>query len=410
MADQPLFGAPTSTPEQRKYSRALAEMLLKQGMSGEPIRSPLQGVGRIVQALVGGYMGNQANKAETEQRAQMAKNMLEAMNSGDRAKMLAAALNPNNPEGTARVLAEGGFLRPLGEERAGEVSRPVIAAPMSGGGGGGVAPPPAAAAQPIQPRPVQTVTPPPMQSAAPQQPATFNQRFGFDPAASVNALDPLAAKSREFADLRARTEMGIKSRGEDFERGQGAPERINAIRTLADAYRAGGDNISGGPLGRKLLEGKQLFHQLTGIDLGGTPESEIITHANQGLAGALARSLSSRGATNNEFNQMMAANPGVMMSNPGARYMLNLMEQQEAQSHKLGILGQTVPAEGYAAFKQKFYADPENQLKSPFNPKKPLASAMGEDLDRLRAETQKSTVGAKLGGANAAGWKIERAQ
>ncbi len=439
MAEQqePLYGPNLAvSPTSLAYRRQLAMELMKQGLSSEPIRSPWQGVGRIVQALVGGYESSKEDKEEKEARRKQIADALEAYRSGDPAKMLAAGLNPFNPEGAQKELVSrsfphnvdtGGFVQPQnpitggaanapfekqipGQQSAGDVSQPTIITPTQQGAPPPAGIPPQNPMAPIVPKPVQTVPPP--ASMRPQmegQPATFGQRFTFDPAATPKTLDDLFAKGQQFNDQRARQAMGIKARSDDFERGQGAPERINAIRTLADAYKSGGDNISGGPLGKKIVELKQLFNQVTGVDLGGLPESEIITHANQGLAGALAKSLSSRGATNNEFNQMMAANPGVMMSNAGARYMLNLMEQQEAQSQKLGLAGQNVSPENYAQFKQGFYQDPGNQLVSPFSGK-PLAGAtVAADMEALKAAHERETAGRAKAGMPS-GWKIERAQ
>lgn len=108
---QPLFGAPATSPASLANRRALALELQKQGLSTDPIRSPWQGVGRIFQAAMGGYEGYQSDKKEQEARAKLLADVLSARNSGDSAKTLGAALNPFTPDRVGDTMAEKAFPR-----------------------------------------------------------------------------------------------------------------------------------------------------------------------------------------------------------------------------------------------------------------------------------------------------------
>src|ERR1700680_1485189 len=97
MADtntQPLFGNAAPSPQSLQYQRTLAQQLMQQGMSSEPIRSPWQGVGRIVQSMVGGYEGYQADQADQAARTQASGGLLDAAKSGDLPRIMGALNNP----------------------------------------------------------------------------------------------------------------------------------------------------------------------------------------------------------------------------------------------------------------------------------------------------------------------------
>lgn len=60
--------APGTTPEDLDARRKLAYLLMQQGSSGDPIRSPWQGLNRIAQSLVGGYDAYDLQKKQQDEK------------------------------------------------------------------------------------------------------------------------------------------------------------------------------------------------------------------------------------------------------------------------------------------------------------------------------------------------------
>lgn len=73
---------PGQTPQDIERRRRMAQELLAQSSSDEPIRSPWQGVAKIAQALVGGYEEAKADKADASNRTAANKALIDAVYGG----------------------------------------------------------------------------------------------------------------------------------------------------------------------------------------------------------------------------------------------------------------------------------------------------------------------------------------
>lgn len=113
MADdtnQPLFGQlPAVSPSSLALRRAQALKMMEAGNDYSPILSKWQGAARLAQGIMGNVQLGMEERSESEARKKQVTDVMEAMNSGDRAKLLAAALNPFTPEAISRVAAEKAF-------------------------------------------------------------------------------------------------------------------------------------------------------------------------------------------------------------------------------------------------------------------------------------------------------------
>lgn len=105
----PLFGTPSVSPSSLAIRRANALKLMEQGQDYSPIRSKWQGAARIADAIRGNIELGMEERSESERRKTQITNAKTAMESGDRAKMLAAALDPFTPEALAHVMVERAY-------------------------------------------------------------------------------------------------------------------------------------------------------------------------------------------------------------------------------------------------------------------------------------------------------------
>lgn len=221
----PLYGGYAVSPESLKFRRQQLAELLKQGMSTEPIRSPWQGAARLAETLVGAMYGNKLDKEEREARTEQIKTAVEAISGSDRAKMLAAALNPYTPDTLQHIVGERAFPQQLnngaynypanqisGQPMPGAVPRvpegtfQAGPAAMPGFGEPAGTPPPGGGPTPIPaPRPAGAPAP----QVQPQQPQ----------AGGLSRLDTLGAKGAELtskldeAKAKMGTLMGLQNRG-----------------------------------------------------------------------------------------------------------------------------------------------------------------------------------------------------
>ena len=88
-ANPQIFGAYQNDPR-----NAYAQALMQQGMSAAPVRSPLEGVARALQAGVGGYFQNQTRKDYEAQGDQYTKGLAAALKGDD---IVAALSNSDSP-------------------------------------------------------------------------------------------------------------------------------------------------------------------------------------------------------------------------------------------------------------------------------------------------------------------------
>lgn len=436
MADdtnQPLFGGmPSVSPSSLALRRAAALKMIESGNEYSPLLSKWQGAARIANAVMGNIQAGMADRSESQARKQASDALLQALAgrmSPQQAKIMElSATNPfvdprialllgekQYPEReeaptystyrdptTGRVVPGTGVERPvLGTQSVspeGSVSQPTAVQPPPPPGGlapGGMQP-----AIPM-PRPAPPRQAPPMSetntATAPVQiGAGFNAMGATgDPQVTGQtspgyrgqmSIDQLFKWGQEHKDINQRNQMALDERKQDFQRGINAQQRRQVYQTLNDAYQAGGDAISGGPAGSKILEAKQLLNQFLGFNPEGLQETEVIKKTSGKLAQEAAAGL--RG-TNLEFNAALSRSPGYEMSNTGSRYMLHILNQENNRDEKFGIEGQQVAPEQYAQFKKDWFG--RNPIMSPFTGKPLQGETLESDMSKLRDATKRQT-------------------
>lgn len=417
MADdqqQPLFGAPVASPQALALRRALAAKQIEQGNEYSPLISKWQGLARVSNAIMGNIQAGQLDRQEMEMRKQLFEDAVKARNGGDPAEMLKLGLNPFVPERLAGELVSKSFpaqlntgltTQPTSQITGQPVGQPI---PMQrieqqSYGPGGVSGPtvvePNAPSRPLTqaPRAGGPVNMPNTAAPGVQVPAGFNAVNNQPRYSGTLTPEALTKKGLELADQYSRQQNVLDLKKEDFQRGSSAQQRRQVYQVLNDAYASGG--VSGGPIGQKILEGKQLLNQVLGLNLEGLPESEIIKKTSGKLAQEAAAGL--RG-TNMEFSAALGRSPGLEMSNTGSRYMLHILGQENNRDEKWALTGQGIAPENYASERSKFYNS--NPITSPFTGKPLDAKNSEEDMQRLRGETGARTP--QLPGANGQGWSI----
>jgi hypothetical protein len=270
----------------------------------------------------------------------------------------------------------------------------------------------AATPAPAAGTPPAATTVPPVAVAGPVPPGTkVPEPASAPPAAVANVLPPMPSgpnvKPEDWLDWDAQRKAAAagmlksaESSGEegnkiraaviktDMDQANKSYETRGTLALLNDAYKNGGDNISGGPWGNFILQGKQFLNQMgIGGDWDefqkGLNASQIISKLNATLATQMVKELTSRG-TQMELALGMKNNPGLLMTNQGAQYMLNILDQVQDQKEKWGQLAsQFDPGDrGYLQAKQRFYDT--HRLISPFTGK-PLVNASDwqADMDQL---------------------------
>lgn len=178
-------------------------------------------------------------------------------------------------------------------------------------------------------------------------------------------------------DTRAETEQSKaigKAKGEiqaeDIKAGSHASIKLRQLATLDDANKNGGDDISSGPLGKAILSGKQGFSELTGIDLKGVPESEVIQKVGFGLATNMVKAITNR-PSQMEFGKALENVPGLYMSKQGRVAMTSILTQDARAEQDLGRLANkhrdAESGPTWQEVKDKYYE--EHPLMSPFTGK-----------------------------------------
>jgi hypothetical protein len=259
--------------------------------------------------------------------------------------------------------------------------------------------PPVTVAGPL-PQGTQVPQPPPEPGAQPSTSAA-NTMPPMPTGSHVSAddwiqwqTDTAAAKAAAVKSAESLAEATAKGRvkpiDDAVEIGTKAGPIMNDLDTLKDAYAAAGNNINGGPFASTIIQMKQGINEMlpgTGlVDQDKLNASQIIQKINMGLATKMVKELTSRG-TQMEIMLAMKNNPGVMMSDKGSLYMIDLLHQMQEQNQQLGILasqkGYDNPREWNAM--QRAYYD-SHPLISPFTGK-PLNSqtALNADIAQLPA-------------------------
>ena len=174
-----------------------------------------------------------------------------------------------------------------------------------------------------------------------------------------------------------------QERGAIVKEGLHAADTIQTLAQLQAANKAGGDDISSGPLAREILAGKQALAEMFGINIAGMPESEVVSKLGFQLATGLTREITNRPAQA-EFLKALQNVPGLTQSKAGREVLLNLLSQSAMQKQKLAEEAENLPDNSNLnKFKREFYSNPENEFVSPFDPTKRFGA---NDLKLLKQQ------------------------
>lgn len=395
--NQPLFGQPAVSPKSLEYRRLLAAQLMKEGMESTPIRSPWQGVGRIVQSAVGGWEAGQLDKSEQAARQQLIQDAINARQGGDPAKLLGLGLNPWVPDRVAGDIVgksfpanidTGGYVIPqsqiTGQQAAPAIERqqpgtmatpagsmPTFTTPSQSG----IAPP--GAVQPVRSAPLPPAGPAP---GSPQSRinADFRQG-GFDAAATPNTPENsvIGDRFRRFAtEANALEANRISATGqatsnatllaEHRKEGLRARETVADLETLRDLGRRAGYGLS--------AEVKKFVGDKTGIPTEGLSENQAYTSFINRFAPTL-RPEGSGGLRAAELTGFTNSLGGLMTTKEGRELGISTMAKIANYKVRLGEI-----AGGPGTDQEKIAA---------MNNVRPPEIDFGE-IKRLTAERQKS--------------------
>ncbi len=226
---------------------------------------------------------------------------------------------------------------------------------------------------------------------------TWSSKKARDAATNVNtSVDTRAETAQSQAIGKAKGEI----QAEDIKAGSHAGNKLRQLATLDEANKSGGDDISSGPLGKAILSGKQGLSELTGIDLKGVPESEVIQKVGFGLATNMVKAITNR-PSQMEFGKALENVPGLLMSKQGRVAMTSILTQDARAEQELGRLANrhrdTPDGQTWQEVKDKYYE--EHPLISPFTGKpfgeadvKMLTSQPGATSSRSTSEPDPSAI------------------
>lgn len=196
---------------------------------------------------------------------------------------------------------------------------------------------------------------------------TWSSKKARDAATNVNtSVDTRAETEQSKAIGKAKGEV----QADDIKAGAHAGNKLRQLATLDEANKSGGDDISSGPLGKAILSGKQGLSELTGIDLKGVPESEVIQKVGFGLATNMVKAITNR-PSQMEFGKALENVPGLLMSKQGRVAMTSILTQDARAEQELGRLANKhkdiADGPAWQDVKDKYYE--EHPLISPFTGK-----------------------------------------
>jgi hypothetical protein len=214
----PAYATPAQIESMRRYAAQL--------MQPSDVRHPLQGVGDVVRALVGGSIGAQAGEQERAGAAEFGKRLLEATSSKDPAKAMELMSDPRAAPIQAlllKTLMEWG--PPEGVTLPGGISAHRPSGPWFGGGEKvppvtpviqGAALPPAK----VAPAPYQSAVGEPIPESRTTEGATdaeinaLGARYGIPNAAKLSRAGMEMAAEQKRQETRAALETGQQVKGE----------------------------------------------------------------------------------------------------------------------------------------------------------------------------------------------------
>ena len=171
----------------------------------------------------------------------------------------------------------------------------------------------------------------------PEESALYSKGYmGADGAPHI----PSAAVQVLPGEKESEKEIGKAVGGEVAEAiksGRPALEKLNAIGIMRDAFNAGANNITTGPMAESVLALKQFAKGSLGMSVDGLSNSEVIQKIGTQLATANAKSLTSR-PTQFDFATYLKNNPGLLLSPEGNKAMLDILQQQAQREYDLSRL------------------------------------------------------------------------
>lgn len=392
-----------ATPEQLATQRAYAAALMKR--SGEPVNRPTGAIANVLDSITSGLTRNNADTMQNEAAAR---------NSGDLSALIAQlqAGAPNaqtmgqiyanpmaSPEHRALVSAlvtpkliedvagRPGTFSPAAGVQAAPVQgnfQPGFRQPMSTPDASTTIPVPAAM-PPQQGSPITPTNPqggafgglnfkpagwdnssPPPGGGGPQAPVAGPPAGTAPAATNFLTLDALAAKGRELAAERERSQGGAVGEAgvikQDIAAANDAPNVLKGVGTIKDNIQRFGDKITFGPTSPWSLEMKRAAaNYAPGFmkdQLGAIAAADSINKVGIGLAGVLASQL--QGGNNAEtFAKSMQGVPGLTTSKEGALAMADMIQQSAMKSQQLGAIYRDLSASGrlreYQAKREQFF-------------------------------------------------------
>ncbi|MET3483111.1 hypothetical protein [Methylobacterium sp. 1973] len=117
-----------------------------------------------------------------------------------------------------------------------------------------------------------------------------------------------------------------------------ARDKMAALNILEDAWKAGGDKITTGPMADRVLGLKQFARGSLGLNIGDDiAPSELISKIGTQLATADAKSLTAR-PTQFDFATYLRNNPGLTLTPEGNAALINIKKQQAQHELDLAAL------------------------------------------------------------------------
>jgi hypothetical protein len=153
-------------------------------------------------------------------------------------------------------------------------------------------------------------------------------------------------------------------------------EAIANIDSMQEALKSL-PNPAAGPLSHYYSGIARTIKELTGVEVPGTTEGQIIEKGGTMLAIHTAKELTSR-PTQFDFKATMEkANPNLFQTKEGIGYLLNIQRQQHFQNVELSRLAESTPSKDWPKARDQYYK--EHPLVSPLTGKEWTRDVASED-------------------------------
>jgi hypothetical protein len=170
--------------------------------------------------------------------------------------------------------------------------------------------------------------------------------------------------------------------------GELADQKYQNLAIMRDAMDRSPGGITSGPAAGYIVKAKQAlanYGLLSPEDLQQLNATEVVSKVGFGLATQVVRSLTAR-PTQMEVGMALANNPGILLSQPGSKLMLDILMQQTRQEADLARLASNPKNwNNWAETQDNYYKT--HPILSPFDRKTPLGM---KDFQRVAAEAQGS--------------------